>query len=128
MLPEIYDSDLDAINLFLWQLNERLARRRAEREKKKAEEEEARRKEEEEATRKKAEEETKKAEEPKQAPADYPLPVRRELWVTLMEILRTIPMRFLSRKVMRRKKKKSNRVYYLNLQLIPRAKSTRHVW
>lgn len=94
MLPEIYNSDLDAINLFLWQLNERLARRRAEREKKKAEEEEARRKEEEEATRKKAEEEAKKAEEPKQAPADYPLPVRRELWVTLMEIVRTIPMRF----------------------------------
>lgn len=128
MLPEIYDSDLDAINLFLWQLNERLARRRAEREKKKAEEEEARKKEEEEATRKKAEEEAKKAEEPKQAPADYPLPVRRELWVTLMETLRTIPMRFLSRKVMRRKKKKSSRVYCLNLQLIPRAKSTRHVW
>ena len=94
MLPEIYNSDLDAINLFLWQLNERLARRRAEREKKKAEEEEARIKEEEEATRKKAEEEAKKAEEPKQAPADYPLPVRRELWVTLMEILRTILMRF----------------------------------
>lgn len=128
MLHEIYNSDLDAINLFLWQLNERLARRRAEREKKKAEEEEARRKEEEEATRKKAEEEAKKAEEPKQAPADYPLPVRRELWVTLMEIVRTIPMRFLSREVMRRKKKKSNRVYCLNLQLIPRAKSTRHVW
>lgn len=105
MLPEISNSDLDAINLFLWQLNERLARRRAEREKKKAEEEEARKKEEEEATRKKAEEEAKKAEEPKQAPADYPLPVRRELWVTLMEILRTIPMRFLSREVMRRKKK-----------------------
>lgn len=128
MLHEIYNSDLDAINLFLWQLNERLARRRAEREKKKAEEEEARRKEEEEATRKKAEEEAKKAEEPKQAPADYPLPVRRELWVTLMEIVRTIPMRFLSREVMRRKKKKSSRVYCLNLQLIPRAKSTRHVW
>lgn len=128
MLPEIYNSDLDAINLFLWQLNERLARRRAEREKKKAEEEEARRKEEEEATRKKAEEEAKKAEEPKQAPADYPLPVRRELWVTLMEIVRTIPMRFLSREVMRRKKKKSSRVYCLNLQLIPRAKSTTHVW
>lgn len=128
MLHEIYNSDLDAINLFLWQLNERLARRRAEREKKKAEEEEARRKEEEEATRKKAEEEAKKAEEPKQAPADYPLPVRRELWVTLMEILRTIPMRFLSREVMRRKKKKTSRVYCLNLQLIPRAKSTRHVW
>ena len=128
MLPEICNSDLDAINLFLWQLNERLARRRAEREKKKAEEEEARIKEEEEATRKKAEEEAKKAEEPKQAPADYPLPVRRELWVTLMEILRTIPMRFLSREVMRRKKKKSSRVYCLNLQLIPRAKSTRHVW
>lgn len=127
MLLEIYNSDLDAINLFLWQLNERLARRRAEREKKKAEEEEARRKEEEEATRKKAEEEAKKAEEPKQAPADYPLPVRRELWVTLMET-RTIPMRFLSREVMRRKKKKSSRVYCLNLQLIPRAKSTRHVW
>lgn len=127
MLPEIYNSDLDAINLFLWQLNERLARRRAEREKKKAEEEEARRKEEEEATRKKAEEEAKKKEEPKQAPADYPLPVRRELWVTLMEILRTIPIRFLSREVMRRKKKKSSRVYCLNLQLIPRAKSTRHV-
>lgn len=105
MLHEIYNSDLDAINLFLWQLNERLARRRAEREKKKAEEEEARRKEEEEATRKKAEEEAKKAEEPKQAPADYPLPVRRELWVTLMEIVRTIPMRFLSREVIRRKKK-----------------------
>ena len=128
MLPEIYNSDLDAINLFLWQLNERLARRRAEREKKKAEEEEARIKEEEEATRKKAEEEAKKAEEPKQAPADYPLPVRRELWVTLMEILRTIPMHFLSREVMRRKEKKSSRVYCLNLQLIPRAKSTRHVW
>lgn len=128
MLPEIYNSDLDAINLFLWQLNERLARRRAEREKKKAEEEEARKKEEEEATRKKAEEEAKKAEEPKQAPADYPLPVRRELWVTLMEILRTIPLRFLSREVMRRKKKKSSRVYCLNLQLIPRAKSTRYVW
>lgn len=128
MLHEIYNSDLDAINLFLWQLNERLTRRRAEREKKKAEEEEARRKEEEEATRKKAEEEAKKAEEPKQAPADYPLPVRRELWVTLMEIVRTIPMRFLSREVMRRKKKKSSRVYCLNLQLIPRAKSTRHVW
>lgn len=127
MLHEIYNSDLDAINLFLWQLNERLARRRAEREKKKAEEEEARRKEEEEATRKKAEEEAKKAEEPKQAPADYPLPVRRELWVTLMEIVRTIPMRFLSREVIRRKKKKSSRVYCLNLQLIPRAKSTRHV-
>lgn len=126
MLPEIYNSDLDAINLLLWQLNERLARRRAEREKKKAEEEEARRKEEEEATRKKAEEEAKKAEEPKQAPAD--LPVRRELWVTLMEIVRTIPMRFLSREVIRRKKKKSSRVYCLNLQLIPRAKSTRHVW
>ena len=128
MLPEIYNSDLDAINLFLWQLNERLARRRAEREKKKAGEEEARRKEEEEATRKKAEEEAKKAEEPKQAPADYPLPVRRELWVTSMEILRTIPMRFLSREVIRRKKKISSRVYCLNLQLIPRAKSTRHVW
>lgn len=128
MLPEIYNSDLDAINLFLWQLNERLARRRAEREKKKAEEEEARRKEEEEATRKKAEEEAKKAEEPKQAPADYPLPVRRELWVTLMEIVRTIPMRFLSREVIRRKKKKSSRVYCLNLQLILRARSTRHVW
>lgn len=128
MLHEIYNSDLDAINLFLWQLNERLARRRAEREKKKAEEEEARRKEEEEATRKKAEEEAKKAEEPKQAPADYPLPVRRELWLTLMEIVRTIPMRFLSREVIRRKKKKSSRVYCLNLQLIPRAKSTRHVW
>lgn len=128
MLHEIYNSDLDAINLFLWQLNERLARRRAEREKKKAEEEEARRKEEEEATRKKAEEEAKKAEEPKQAPADYPLPVRRELWVTLMEIVRTIPMRFLSREVMRRKKKISSRVYCLNLQLIPRTKSTRHVW
>ena len=128
MLHEIYNSDLDAINLFLWQLNERLARRRAEREKKKAEEEEARIKEEEEATRKKAEEEAKKAEEPKQAPADYPLPVRRELWVTLMEIVRTIPIRFLSREVMRRNKKKSSRVYCLNLQLIPRAKSTRHVW
>lgn len=95
MLPEICNSDLDAINLFLWQLNERLARRRAEREKKKAEEEEARiKEEEEEATRKKAEEEAKKAEEPKQAPADYPLPVRRELWVTIMEILLTILMRF----------------------------------
>lgn len=129
MLPEIYNSDLDAINLFLWQLNERLARRRAEREKKKAEEEEARKKEEEEATRKKAEEEAKKAEEPKQAPADYPLPVRRELWVTLMEILRTIPMRFFKQRGDEEKEKKiSSRVYCLNLQLIPRAKSTRHVW
>ncbi|RMX39987.1 hypothetical protein pdam_00022972 [Pocillopora damicornis] len=71
-------------------LNERLARRRAEREKKKAEEEEARIKEEEEATRKKAEEEAKKAEEPKQAPADYPLPggfaMKREKTVIDVEV------------------------------------------
>lgn len=61
----------------LWQLNERLARRRAEREKKKAEEEEARRKrEEEEESKRKAEQEAKKAEEPKKA-QDWPLPVRR---------------------------------------------------
>lgn len=60
----------------LWQLNERLARRRAEREKKKAEEEEARRKQEEEESKRKAEQEAKKGEEPKKT-QDWPLPVRR---------------------------------------------------
>ena len=69
----------------LWQLNERLARRRAEREKKKAEEEEARKKqEEEEESKRKAEQEARKGEEPKKTP-DWPLPVWRlflPLWVT----------------------------------------------
>ena len=67
----------------LWQLNERLARRRAEREKKKAEEEEARKKqEEEEESKRKAEQEARKGEEPKKTP-DWPLPVWR-LFFTAM--------------------------------------------